>query len=895
MRHTPRVTARRWLVLAVAVLITLPAATPALAAPTAPAALPHAVGGFIPSKVPTSAKSTLGAHVTEDLPASVDLREFAPAVGNQGQIGACVAWTIGYSIMGYYANRNGGVGAPYAPLFLYMRNVAKGGAPKSGLIADNVLANAQAAGVDTQADYWQGTTNWQAAPTSAEIEHATNYRVSGWNRLFNGTNQGAAAQTTIMQALAAGKPVALGIPVYRDFMYLSTHSLYNTLSGSNLGGHMIAVYGYDAEGIFIRNSWGTAWGNSGDAKISWGFVTRQATSAFAVSGITTPDDPIPMAPSVGALSTARGATGASVTITGAHLANATTVRFGDSQATFTPVTTDGTTKLTAIVPARATGSAVDVTVSNATGVSATSTASKFTYAPAPPAITALSPSSASVLGGTTVTLTGTSLTGVTAVRVGTATAPAKSVTPTSLTFVVPPRTAGAVAVTVTNTYGTSTPAGELTYTNPPAPTVTGIAPSSGLTHKVTQVLVTGTDLTGATKVTLDGAALTFTKVSATQLRVNLPAHPVGDAELQVTAPGGTSTVDTASTFTYRAPPEPAITAITPSTGPTYLRTAVKVTGVNLTDASKLTVDGVSVVFTKVSDTELKVVLPVHATGAADLQVTTPGGETPLGSDTQFTYVGPPAPEVGWVVPWSGLTTQTNIVVLTGTDLGSVSKVTANGTSVTWSKISDSQVRVTLPPRAAGDVDLVVTTPGGTSTAVTFTSVAPPAPVITSLSVTKALTKVSTPLKIIGTGLTGTTRVTVGGVPATFANVSATELRVTAPAFTVGGQAPVVVTTPGGASEPAAFTYLALALPSISELRPAAGPAYRSTVVFVVGSGFTGATKLTLGGSPVSFSLLSDTVAKATLPAKAAGTYQLAVVGPIGTSASGTTNTFEVLG
>ena len=893
MRHTPRVTARRWLVLAVAVLTMLPAATPAVAAPTTPAALPHPVGGFIPSKVPVSATSTLGAHTAEDLPASVDLREDAPAPGDQGQIGACVAWTIGYSIMGYYANRDGGVGAPYAPLFLYMRNVVKGGAPKSGLIADYVLANAQTAGVDTQADYWQGTTNWQAAPTQAEIDHAANYKVSGWNRLFNGTNQGVAAKTAIMQALAAGKPVALGIPVYRDFMLLGTHSLYNTLSGSNLGGHMIAVYGYDADGIFIRNSWGTAWGNSGDAKISWGFVTRLATSAFAVSGITTPDEPVAMAPSVGALSTARGATGASVTVTGARLATATTVRFGDSQATFTPVTADGSTKLTAIVPAGTTGTAVDVTVTNASGISATSTASKFTYAPAAPAITALSPSSASVLGGATVTLTGTSLTGVTSVRVGTVSTPAKSVTATSLTFVVPPRAAGAVPVTVTNTYGTSAPAGELTYTNPAAPTVTGIAPSSGLTHKITQVTVTGTDLTGATKVTLDGAALTFTKVSATQLRVSLPAHAAGDADLQVTAPGGTSVVDTASTFTYRAPPEPAITTVTPNTGLTYVRTAVKVTGVNFTDASKVTVGGVSVVFTKVSETELKVVMPLHTAGATDLQVTTPGGVTPLGSDAQFTYEGPAAPELSWVAPWSGLTTQTNKVVLTGTNFAAVSKVTANGVSVTWSKINDTQLRVTLPPQAAGDIDLAVTTPGGTSTAIAFTSVAPPTPVITSLSATKVLTKVTTALKIIGTDLTGASKVTVGGVAATFANVSATEIRVTTPARLTGGEAPVVVTTPGGTSEAAALTYVALAMPEISQLRPDSGPAYRSTVVFVIGSGFTGATKLTLNGSPVSFTLVSDTVAKATLPAKAAGTYQLVVVGPIGASASGTTNTFEV--
>src|SRR5687768_10800377 len=201
MRLTSRALTRSWLVLAAVVVTALPAATPAVAAaPVNPGPLPHFVGGYVPSTVRTPVRAQ--ASASEVLPASVDLRPYAPAVGDQGQIGACVAWSIGYSIMGYYANRTGGVGAPYAPLFLYLRNVAKGGAPSAGLNPDAVLANAQLAGVDTQDDYWQGTTNWQTPPTAAQITNAKNYRVDGWSRLFSGPNQGTKAQTAIMQTLA---------------------------------------------------------------------------------------------------------------------------------------------------------------------------------------------------------------------------------------------------------------------------------------------------------------------------------------------------------------------------------------------------------------------------------------------------------------------------------------------------------------------------------------------------------------------------------------------------------------------------------------------------------------------------------------------------------------------
>jgi len=634
MRRIPHALRRGWLVTAAAILVALPVGAPAAVA--APARLPHPVGGYAPGTVRTPARVLHGGlHATDALPASVDLREFAPKPGDQGQIGSCVAWTIAYSVMGYYANRTGGVGAPYAPLFLYMRNVEPGRAPSAGLYPDSVLANAAAAGVDTQDDYWQGTTNYQTPPTPAQIANAKNYRVAGWARLFNGANQGTGAQTAIKQALAAGSPVALGIPVYRDFMYLGQHSLYGTLSGTSLGGHMLTAYGYDAQGVWIRNSWGTSWGNAGDAKLSWGFINMAAIAAYTVAGISTPATP----------------------------------------------------------PAKA------------------------------PAVSALSPDSVRTTGGATVTLSGTDLTGVTSVKVGTSTVPASGVSATALSFVAPAHAAGPVAVTVSNTVGTSTQTVQLKYTNPPAPAVTSVTPSSGPANKTTPVTLTGTELAGATRVTAGGVTVPFVKVSATQLDVTLPARAAGVVALQVTTPNGVSSANGGSTFTYQAP-VPTITGVTPRTGLTYVSTPVVVTGENLGDATKLTLDGVSVPFTKVSSTQLKATLPAHAAGEVNLQVTAPGGLSALGSAARYGYLAPPVPVVAAVTPPTGTTTKSTTVVLTGTAFGGATKVTANGISVPFVKVADSQIRVTLAPRAAGAIPLVVTTPGGASAAATFTYVAP---------------------------------------------------------------------------------------------------------------------------------------------------------------------------
>jgi hypothetical protein len=636
MRLTPDALCRRWILTAVAVLVAIPAGAPAAVA--APARLPHPVGGYAPGKVRTAAEVPHGGvHADDVLPASVDLRGFAPKPGDQGQIGACVAWTIAYSVMGYYANRTGGAGAPYAPLFLYMRNVAPGRAPSAGLYPDAVLANAATAGVDTQDDYWQGTANYQSPPTAAEIANAANYRVAGWTRLFNGPNQGAGGQKAIMQALASGNPVALGIPVYRDLMYLGQHSLYNTVSGASLGGHMLTAYGYDAQGVWIRNSWGTSWGNGGDAKLSWAFIETAATGAYTISGISTPAAPIAMAPTVGALSTATGRAGTSVTITGAGLASATAVRFGDTPATFTQLAAGGVTKLVVTAPAHANG-VVDVTVTNESGPSTAGAGSKFTYVPPAPSVGTLTPSTVSTYGGTAVTLQGKELTGVTSVKVGTAAVSAGAVSASSLSFVAPAHAAGTVAVTVGNPYGTSTQTVQLTYASPPAPAVRSVAPSSGPTYKATPVVLTGTEFTGATRVTAGGVTVPFVKVSATQLSLTLPVHAAGAVTLQVTTPSGVSRATGDSTFTYQAPPAPAITAVTPRVGLTYVPTPVVLTGTNLGDATKLTLDGISVPFTKVSATQLKATLPAHAAGEVDLQVTALGGLSALGSDARYSYI-----------------------------------------------------------------------------------------------------------------------------------------------------------------------------------------------------------------------------------------------------------------
>jgi hypothetical protein len=146
-------------------------------------------------------------------------------------------------------------------------------------------------------------------------------------------------------------------------------------------------------------------------------------------------------------------TGASttVTITGVNFTGASSVNFGSAPATsFTVVSS---TEITAIAPS-GTG-AVDVTVTSASGTSATWGGDLFGYGP--PTVTSVAPSTGTTLGGDNVVVSGTGFVqGGSSVSFGTVAATSVTVVSQSeIVAVSPAESAGAVDITVTTPFGTS--------------------------------------------------------------------------------------------------------------------------------------------------------------------------------------------------------------------------------------------------------------------------------------------------------------------------------------------------------------------------------------------------------------------------------------------------------
>ena len=152
-----------------------------------------------------------------------------------------------------------------------------------------------------------------------------------------------------------------------------------------------------------------------------------------------------------------------------------------------------------------------------------------------------------------MTVTGTNLAGATAVRFGTTAGTKLTVISAGkLTVVAPKERAGQVDIRVTTSGGTSAVTKADRFTFVALPTVTAISPASGSHRGGAKVTITGTDLSGATKVTFGSAAAAhLQQVSSTKLTVTSPPHAAGAVDVRVTTAGGTSTKHHADQFSYR--------------------------------------------------------------------------------------------------------------------------------------------------------------------------------------------------------------------------------------------------------------------------------------------------------------------------------------------------------
>ncbi|MBV9457469.1 MAG: IPT/TIG domain-containing protein, partial [Bradyrhizobium sp.] len=555
--------------------------------------------------------------------------------------------------------------------------------------------------------------------------------------------------------------------------------------------------------------------------------------------------------------------------------------------------------ITAVTPAGTAATNVPVVVTTSFGDSAP--ANIWTYQTpvtppqAAPTLTSAKPSSGPSQGQTTVTLTGTNLTGATSVTFGGAPGTGLTVvSSTQITVVTPPAPAGVtlgtpvdIVVTTpatTTTTQTATLPAAFTYTTG-APTVTSVLANSGTTLGSNSVTISGTNFNGATAVAFGSVAVAagkFTILSATTILATTPAQAAGTVNVTVTTPAGTSAIGTSDQYTYTSAPLPTITSISPASGDTAGNTQVTINGTNFVSGGSVTIGGnPTTLFTFVSSTQIKVTTAAHNPGVVDVVVTMPAGS--VTGTGLYTYVAGP-PTVTGISPANGPVAGGTAVQITGTNFFNVTNSTIGGVAPTAVTIvSATQITATTAAHAAGAVNVVVTTSAGSGTGINlFTyNIAPPT--VTGASPNAGDIAGGTQVTITGTNFTGATAVTFGGTNALSVNVvSATQITATAPPH-AAGLVNVVVTTPAGSGTGTGLFTFTVGAPKVTAVTPSAGPLAGGTVLTITGADFTGVTSVTIGGNPATaVTVVSATQITATTPPGAAfGPVNVVLTSPAG--------------
>jgi alpha-tubulin suppressor-like RCC1 family protein len=343
----------------------------------------------------------------------------------------------------------------------------------------------------------------------------------------------------------------------------TAHSFETPVAVSGLGG-VLAIAAGGARGMALLSGgtvvdWGDdEWGALGNGTAGGFSSTPVAVSGLSgVAGISagaghslTYGEPLP---SVTSVSPSSGPTagGTEVTIGGANLSGATSVRFGANAATSFSVLSAGS--ISAVAPPGS--GTVDVTVTTPGGTTAVRAGDKFTYV-APPAVTKVAPGKGGVTGGTSVKITGTSLANASSVMFGANPAASYSViSPTSILATSPPAAAGLVDVRVTTPLGTSPISTKDHFAY--LPSVTAVSPTGGPVAGGVQVTINGTGFAlGATativKFGTKRAAISGVNcTSSTTCTVVAPAHAAGVVDVRVAVNKETSPLNRpADQFTY---------------------------------------------------------------------------------------------------------------------------------------------------------------------------------------------------------------------------------------------------------------------------------------------------------------------------------------------------------
>lgn len=234
-----------------------------------------------------------------------------------------------------------------------------------------------------------------------------------------------------------------------------------------------------------------------------------------------------------------------------------------------------------------------------------------------------------------------------------------------------------------------------------------------------------------------------------------------------------------------------------------------------------------------------------------------------------------------ISPNQGSSSGGTTVTITGVNLAGASAVKFGDTSADLLANTPTSITVSSPP-GVGYVGVTVVTKGGISNSLPFYYLK--SPIIETLSLYSGPIAGGSTVTIYGYNLATASSVVFGSNSSTPTIINDNQISATIPAGEDPGSVNLYVTTSGGTSQSLNFTYVDA--PTYDSISPFAGPTTGGTIVTITGTNLTTTSSVTFGGTPVTFTVVSNTKVVVISSAGAAGLVDVAVT-TTGGSATGT--------
>jgi len=563
--------------------------------------------------------------------------------------------------------------------------------------------------------------------------------------------------------------------------------------------------------------------------------------------------------------------GNDVVITGKYFMNGVEVRFNGIIGV---VKNSTATQITVTVPASTVPGGANIDIINPDGTKVTEQ-NAYQYLEGP-VVTKVNPSSGSITGGNEVVITGDHFRPGAVVKFGTKSLTTEFVSATELKVIAPAwSTAQSVDVIVVNPDLQSTTfAKGYTYQNPD-PIIDKITPNEGLVAGGDLVTVEGKNFLPDSKIVFKDSEVATTYVDATHLHARSPKWAVAESVDIFVKNSDGKYGKLEKGFTYKLPPAFEFTEVSPNSGPIAGGNLVYLNGSNFDSSLLVYVNNVKVTYTFVSSQQLSLRMP-KATDAGKINIRI--------ADTynrelakEYEYLAPaslPAPIVLKITPNETLRTAGEVITIDGQNFQSGATVWLNDTKVSATFVSANQLRFRAPTWSKDEiVDVKVVNPdgqvGNTLPLHFLNPPADPAPEITSLSPDSGEIAGGYFVTINGNYFKSGATVSFGTLKVGATYLSANQLRVRAPQWSVAEAVKVTVSNPDGLSGDATFTYTPPAAkpgPEIVDMTPNQSVIAGGGLVNINGKNFSAQSTVKFGGQAVGATFMSDTQLRIRVPA-----------------------------